>query len=180
MPADFSKLDKAFNPEVVVVFGDKKESGFMWLNSMKNFKGKLYSVQLDPKEIAEIEKMGVPNFTSLADVPDHVDYAVCAVPRKVAPFIVSDCVKYGVNAVTLFTAGFAETGTDDGREAQDQIFKLARDGGLTLIGPNCMGLHNPSRGVCFFPGQPTYEGGSVGFASQSGSPRQLLLRRRPR
>ena len=169
MPADFSKLDKAFNPEVVVVFGDKKASGFMWLNSMKNFKGKLYSVQLDPNEIAEIEKMGITNFTSLADVPEHVDYAVCAVPRKVAPFIVADCVKYSVTALTLFTAGFAETGTEDGREAQDQIFKLAREGGLTLIGPNCMGLHNPSRGVCFFPGQPTYEGGAVGFASQSGS-----------
>ena len=79
MPADFSKLDKAFNPEVVVVFGDKKASGFMWLNSMKNFKGKLYSVQLDPNEIAEIEKMGITNFTSLADVPEHVTmpYAPC-------------------------------------------------------------------------------------------------------
>ena len=48
MPADLSTRDKAFNPDVVVVFGDKKASGFMWLNSMKNFKGKLYSVQLDP------------------------------------------------------------------------------------------------------------------------------------
>lgn len=169
MPADLSTLDKAFNPDVVVVFGDKKASGFMWLNSMKNFKGKLYSVQLDPNEISEIEKMGVPNFTSLADIPEPVDYAVCAVPRKVAPFVVADCVKHKVGAVTLFTAGFAETGTDEGRQAQAQILDMAQEGGLTLIGPNCMGLHNPEKGVCFFPGQPTYEGGMVGFASQSGS-----------
>ncbi|MEE9284940.1 MAG: CoA-binding protein, partial [Dehalococcoidia bacterium] len=169
MSVDIAALERVFNPRTVVVFGDKKASGYMWLNGMRRFKGNLYSVQVDPSEIANIEAMGVTNFTSLAQVPEPVDYAVCAVPRSVAPRVVADCIAHNVGGVTLFTAGYAETGTEDGKAAQDQLFALAREAGMVLIGPNCMGLHNPSLGVCFFPEQPVYEGGNVGFASQSGS-----------
>ncbi len=169
MPIDFAALDRAFNPKTVVIFGDKKSSGFMWLNGMKRFKGKLYSVQVDPKEIPEIEGLGVVNYTSLDQVPEPVDYAVCAVPRSVAPRVMADCIQHQVGGLTLFTAGYAETGTAEGKAAQDQLLAMAREAGMVLVGPNCMGLHNPSLGVCFFPGQPVYDGGSVGFASQSGS-----------
>ena len=169
MPIDFDTMNRAFTPKTVAIFGDKKASGFMWLNGMRNFKGNLYSIQLDPKEIPLIEEMGVKNFTSLEQVPEHIDYAVVAVPRKFAPLVVADCIKHKVGAVTLFTAGYAETATQDGKDAQAELLKQAQDGGLMLLGPNCMGLHNPSAGVCFFPAQPTYDGGRVGVSSQSGS-----------
>ncbi len=42
------RLDRAFNPKTVAVVGDKRAMGYMWLNSMKAFTGKLYSVQIDP------------------------------------------------------------------------------------------------------------------------------------
>ena len=169
MPIDAATMERALNPKTVVVFGDKKASGYMWLNGMRRFTGRLYSVQVDPNEIANIEEMGVKNFTSLGDVPEPVDYAVCAVPRSIAPRVVADCIKHNVGGVTLFTAGYAETGTEEGKNAQNEILAMAREGGLLLIGPNCMGLHNPSLGVCFFPEQPVYERGNVGFSSQSGS-----------
>ncbi|HET9477052.1 MAG TPA: CoA-binding protein, partial [Dehalococcoidia bacterium] len=86
------RLDRALNPRTVAVVGDKKAMGYMWLNCMSTFKGKVYSVQVDPNEIPGIEEMGISNYKSLAEIPDDVDYVVCAVPRPVAPRIVADCI----------------------------------------------------------------------------------------
>ena len=141
----------------------------MWLKANSGFKGNIYSVQIDPNEIPNIEAMGVTNFKSLSEVPEPIDYAIVAVPRVVAARIVADCIQNKVGGATLFTSGFAETGTPEGIEAQETLFTMAKEAGMVLIGPNCMGLYNPALGLCFSTGQPLYEGGTVAFASQSGS-----------
>ena len=94
------KLERAFNPRAVAVVGDKRALGYMWLNSMKTFQGKVYSVQISKNEIPGIEALGVPNYMSLLDIPDEVDYVVCAVRRAISPRVVADCVRKGVTAVT--------------------------------------------------------------------------------
>jgi len=169
-PGDLQKrLDRAFNPRTVAVLGDKRAMGYLWLNCMKTFDGKVYSVQVDPNEIPGIEAMGVPNYKSLLDVPDEIDYAVCAVPRPIAPRIIADCIEKKVGAVALFTSGFAETETEDGIAAQEQITAMAREARLLLIGPNCMGIYNRRLGVRHSTDQPAGDSGNVGFISQSGT-----------
>ena len=163
------RLDRAFNPRTVAVVGDKQAMGYLWLRSMSEFQGKLYSVQIDPKEIPGIEAMGVDNYPSLLDVPDEIDYVVCAVPRHIAPAVVADCVKKGVGAVSLFTSGFAETEEEEGIRLQAEIEKTARDGDLLLVGPNCMGIYNRRLGVRHSWEQPTGDAGNVAFISQSGT-----------
>jgi acyl-CoA synthetase (NDP forming) len=143
--------------------------GYMWLTCMKTFAGRVYSVQVDPNEIPGIEAMGVPNYTSLLGVPGEIDYVVCAVPRPVAPRIVADCAAKQVGAVALFTSGFAETETPEGAAAQEEVARIAREGGLLLIGPNCMGVYNRRLGVRHSPDQPAGDAGNVGFVSQSGT-----------
>ena len=163
------RLDRALNPRTVAVVGDKKAMGYMWLNCMSTFQGKVYSVQVDPNEIPGIEAMGIPNFKSLTEIPEEIDYVVCAVPRPVAPRIVADCVAKKVGGVGLFTSGFAETETEEGIATQDQITKMAREGDLLLIGPNCMGLYNRRLGVRHSTDQEAGDAGTVGFISQSGT-----------
>ncbi len=169
-PTDLQKrLDRAFNPRTVAVVGDKRAMGYLWLNAMKTFTGKVFSVQVDPSEIEGIEAMGVSNYPSLGDIPDEIDYVVCAVPRPVAAKIVASCIEKRVGAVALFTSGFAETETEEGIAAQDQITQMARDAGLLLIGPNCMGLYNRRLGVRHSTDQAAGDAGNVGFISQSGT-----------
>ena len=163
------RLDRAFNPKTVAVVGDKRAMGYMWLNSMKAFAGKLYSVQIDPAEIPGIEALEVPNYAAVSEIPDDVDYVLCAVPRPVAARIVADCAKKKVGAVALFTSGFAETETDEGIEAQRQVTEIARENDLLLIGPNCMGIYNRRLGVRHSPDQDLGDAGNVGFISQSGT-----------
>ncbi|MDP2947963.1 MAG: CoA-binding protein [Chloroflexota bacterium] len=163
------KLERAFNPRTVAVVGDKRAMGYLWLNAMQTFRGKVYSVQIDENEIPGIEALGVPNYPSLLDIPDEVDYVVCAVPRAVSPRIVGDCIRKGVAAVTLFTSGFAETEQEEGIRLQKELGRVAREAGLVLIGPNCMGIYNPGLGLRNGFDQPAGEAGNVGFISQSGT-----------
>jgi acyl-CoA synthetase (NDP forming) len=163
------RLRRVFKPRSVAVVGDKQALGYLWLRNMRTFQGPLYSVQIDPKEIPGIEALGVANYHSLLDVPGEIDYVVCAVPRAVAPRIVADCVKKAVGGVTLFTSGFAETGEEEGIRLQEEIARLARENGLVLVGPNCMGVYNPALGVRQSAEQPAGESGPVGFISQSGT-----------
>ncbi len=162
-------LDRALNPAVVAVIGDKRQSGYMWLRSMQTFSGHVYSVQVNPDEAAGIAELGVRNFASVREIPEPVDYAVCAVPRHVAPRVLVDCIASGVAGIGMFTSGFAETGEELGIRLQDEVVLLARDAGIALIGPNCMGLYNPRLGVRFSQDQPAGAGGRVALVSQSGT-----------
>ncbi len=163
------RLARALNPRTVAIVGDKRANGYLWLRNMSTFHGKVYSVQVDPNEIPGIAELGVPNFASLKDIPDEIDYVMCAVPRAIAPRIIADCAAKEVGGVALFTSGFAETGEDEGVRLQAEIGRIAREAGLPLIGPNCMGLYKPGIGVRQSGEQPAGEGGPVGFISQSGT-----------
>jgi acyl-CoA synthetase (NDP forming) len=168
-PGLIARLDRVFNPHTVAVVGDKRAMGYMWLHCMETFAGKTYSVQIDPAEIPGIEALGVPNYPSLTDIPDEIDYVVCAVPRPIAARIVAGCAEKKVGAVALFTSGFAETETEEGVEEQRKITEIAREHDLLLIGPNCMGIYNRRLGVRHSTDQPAGDPGNVAFISQSGT-----------
>lgn len=169
MKVDFSKLERAFNPRTVVVIGDSKTNNFEWIRGQKEFKGKLYSVHTNPNSFDDIKALGVENFTSLLDVPVEVDLAIVAVARRAALAVLDDCIRKGVAAAHFFSAGFSETDTEEGRRLEHELKIRAEAENFHLIGPNCMGLYNPSIGIRQNEDQFLGESGSVGFISQSGS-----------
>ncbi len=168
MNIDFKKLDRAFNPKTVAVIGDKGP-GYMWINGQLGFKGKLYSVQVDPRELEGIKALGVENYPSLLAIPEPVDLAIVAVPKQVAYRILEDCIKKEVAAAHFFTSGFTETETEDGIRLEKMMVDRAKEANFLLIGPNCMGLYNPLVGIGQVPRQPAGFQGPVGFISQSGT-----------
>ncbi len=169
MTTDFARLERAFNPACVAVVGDKAETNYMWLRGQSEFKGKLYSVQVDPREIEGITALGVPNYTSLLDIPEPVDLVIVAVPRAVTPRILEDCINKDVAAAHFFTSGFAETDTEEGIRLERALTWRSREAGFYLIGPNCMGIYNPAVGLRQTPMERTGFSGNVGFISQSGT-----------
>ena len=169
MKVDFSKLERAFNPRTVVVVGDSKANNFEWLRGQKEFKGKLYSVHTNPNSFEDIKALGVENFTSLMDVPGLVDLAIVAVARRAASAVLDDCIRKEVAAAHFFSSGFSETDTEEGRALERQLIDKSEAANFHLIGPNCMGLYNPSAGIRQNEDQYLGESGPVGFISQSGS-----------
>ena len=172
MNVDFSKLDKAFHPRTIVVVGDKGD--LRWVRCQRDFKGKLYSVQVNPETIKRIEALGVKNYASLLDVPGPIDLVIVAVARAIAPKILDDCIARKVSAVHFFTSGFAETGTAEGINEEKLMAEKAKQANLLLIGPNCVGIFNPGEGIRQGVDQYTGSGGSVGFISQSGDIAQVF------
>lgn len=171
MAAPGHKLDKMMNPKTVVVIGDKGPN-YMWLNNNMPFKekgGNLYSLQIDPKEHEGIAKLGIENFTSINDIPEQIDYALVAVPRQVAHFVLKDLISVNANGAGFFTSGFAETGEELGVQLQENLTQMAREANFNLVGPNCMGLYLPQVGVRFNGDAPIADDGVVGFLSQSGT-----------
>lgn len=169
MKVDFSKLERAFNPRVVVVVGDSKATNFEWIRGQKNFKGKLYSVHVNPATFDDIKALGVQNFTRLQDIPEPVDLAIVAVSRKAAVDVLDDLIEKDVAAAHFFSAGFSETNTEEGLMLERQLVAKAEAANFHLIGPNCMGIFNPAAGIKQSEDQYTGTPGPVGFLSQSGS-----------
>jgi len=168
MRADFAKLDRAFNPKVVAIIGDS--GWFQWLRGHANFRGKLYSVQVNEQTAREIEeKLKVKNYPSVLDIPEPVDLAIVAVNRRVAMRVLDDLIRKDVAAAHFFTSGFSETDTEEGRQYERELKARCEAAKFHLIGPNCMGLYNPRVGIKQQGGQYDDAWGPVGFISQSGT-----------
>lgn len=168
-----AELEAAFHPKAVAIVGVSANAkrgdmwaggggGFMSAFEQLGFKGHLYPV--NPKA-AEI--LGYKAYPTVYSIPEHVDLVIMAVPAKFAPAVLEDCIKANAKNIHMFTAGFEETGEQEGIELGKQVREIARRGKLNIIGPNCMGLYVPDAGIGTFDKLPTKSGNAV-FLSQSG------------
>jgi acyl-CoA synthetase (NDP forming) len=94
------------------------------------------------------------------------------VPGESAVQAVADLGAKGCRAAIVFTAGFAEV-DEAGAAMQDRLVAAARQHGMRILGPNCLGLFNAAVGfypmfsTSFEQGWPIR--GNIGIASQSGA-----------
>jgi acyl-CoA synthetase (NDP forming) len=82
--------------------------------------------------------MGQPAFKTVLDIPDPVDLAIIVVRANIVPQVMEDCVRKGVRAAVIISAGFSETDSD-GAALEREVVRIARTGGIRLVGPNCVG-----------------------------------------
>jgi acyl-CoA synthetase (NDP forming) len=164
----FSDFKRIFEPKRIAVVGVSAEGfGFgrgvmLALLSMK-FTGTLYPV--NPRGGTS---SGLKIYESVDAIPGPIDLGIIAVPAPLVPRAVEDCMKKGAAGVEILSAGFKETGTEEGIALEKKLRALAGKG-IRIIGPNCFGLYNPRTGLTMLPGPDlSREPGPVGFISQSG------------
>ncbi len=165
MPA----LDFIFHPNSIAIAGVSSRegpgfggAGFVASLQEIGFRGPIYLIHPTAPAIR-----GLKCYPSLLDVPDHVDYVISSVPARLVPQLLEECIARGVRVLHLFTAGFTETGDAERAKMEQAVVARAREAGVRLIGPNCMGLYVPSARLAMMGGQPP-EPGPVGMVSQSG------------
>ena len=112
--------------------------------------------------------LSIRAYPGIADIPEPIDLAVIVTPAPTVPGIIAECVKAGVKAAVIISAGFKEIG-DAGAELERQVLEEARRGKMRIIGPNCLGVMRPPSGLnATFAGKIA-RAGTVGFISQSGA-----------
>ena len=161
------ELEPLFYPKSIAVVGVSSTSikvGSVWVSALLSagFPGPIYPVGSGGGKIFNLEI-----FPSLRLVPGDVDYVIVAIPRRSVLELLDDCIIKKVKAVQFFTAGFSETGTPEGYKLEEQMLEKARQGGIRIIGPNCIGLYCPEHKMTSLLGK-IGETGPVGFISQSG------------
>ncbi len=142
---------------------NKTKDGTSFFASLLNsgFEGKVYPVNAGESEI-----LGIRSYPKVSAIPGPLDYVIVSVPARFIPELLDDCAAKGVKAVQIFTAGFREAGTDEGHWLEEEVVKRARRGKFRLIGPNCIGIYNPSINLDSW--QLSGKAGSVALISQSG------------
>ena len=162
-------FEAAFRPRAVAVAGASRDPGirfdFVAVLQQAGFAGNIYPV--NPK--ADGSKInGLKVYPDLASIPEPVDLVIVSVPSPAVPTVLEDCITANITNVHIFTAGFKETGQENGIELERRIQEIADKGGLCVVGPNCMGLHIPAARVTTWPAVAFTESGSVAMLSQSG------------
>lgn len=160
-------LDFLFHPKSVAVVGvsaNPESQGHMYLQHLVDFPfpGRVYPVSRDAQEV-----LGVRCYPSLREIPDRVDHVISCIPHHQVLSLVEDCADRAVRSLHLYTARMAETQLPDRLDLEKQVIRKARQAGIRVIGPNCMGLYCPDAGLTFRFSLPK-EPGCVAFASQSG------------
>jgi acetate---CoA ligase (ADP-forming) len=163
-------LESLFYPQSVAVVGTNKVPGTVphdiLVNILKSdFQGIVYPVSPKEKSIA-----GLKAYKYVSDIPDPVDLAVIVFPSSVVHMALEQCGQKGVRSVVIISAGFKEVG-GEGLIRENQVREIAGRYGMSLIGPNCLGVINTDPvsklNASFARKMP--EEGSIGFLSQSGA-----------
>ncbi|MFZ4408011.1 MAG: acetate--CoA ligase family protein, partial [Paracraurococcus sp.] len=140
--ADLARL---LNPRSIAIIGASERAGSFGERTQRNlaqFQGRVHLVNARYQALG-----GLPCHASLAALPEVPDIAVVAAPMEAVEGLVHECVAAGVGAAIIYAAGFAETGKAERITLQSRIAAIAREGGVRLVGPNCIGMLDYASGA---------------------------------
>ncbi|MFH0768503.1 MAG: CoA-binding protein, partial [Chloroflexota bacterium] len=168
------QLDIIFKASSIAVIGasnTRRKWGYGLVNNplKSGYRGAIYPVNPKEKEI-----IGIRAYPSVGDIPYDVDLAVVAVPARAVPKVMAECVAKGIKGAVLVTAGFAEIG-EEGRILQDEVVKIAQQGGMRFVGPNGQGIWSSAVRLNLSFDEHLQEG-HIAFVSQSGTFGDFLAR----
>jgi len=172
-------LTRLFAPRSVALVGASDQGarfGTRVFRQLLNFgyEGPIYPI--NPRATELFGRTCYPNLAALPETPDHVGIIVAT--ERVFD-VLEECAARGVPFATVYSAGFSESGTEEGRARQAKLVAFARRTGMRLMGPNCNGVINfvdrfamASTGAIGGPRKPA---GNVGVVSHSGGLGQITV-----
>ena len=156
-------------PKSIAVIGaserDRSVGRAVFERLIGGFAGRTYAVNPHRSSV-----LGHPCHPSVADLPETPDLAILAVPADAVVEAARACGESGVRGLIVLGSGFREAGAG-GAVREAELVATARDHGMRLIGPNCLGVLNTdpevrmSASLAAVSGRP----GSIGLAAQSGA-----------
>lgn len=159
------RLEKLLAPRSVALVGASPREGSLGHAVLRNlksgrFNGKLSLINPRYKDI-----QGHPVLATLDDLTSTPDLLIIATPAPTVPGLIAKAAAKGIPAAIILTAGL---GHGPGSLAE-QVEKAARECGLRLVGPNCLGVIAPlaNLNASFASAMPPR--GGLAVISQSGA-----------
>ncbi|HPM68582.1 MAG TPA: bifunctional acetate--CoA ligase family protein/GNAT family N-acetyltransferase [Piscinibacter sp.] len=161
-------LDHLFDPASVAVIGASQRAGSVgatvWRNLHGNgFKGRCFAV--NPRHSSFD---GVPVYARVADLPEVPELAIVCTPAAAVPGLIAELGAAGTRAAVVLTAGL------DAAQRQAML-DAARPHLLRILGPNCIGMLVPHRGLNASFAHIDALPGELAFVTQSGALMTAML-----
>jgi len=169
-----NNLSLLWNAQSIAIIGATERENAMGRAPIEylqryGYAGKIYPINPKGSTI-----LGLQAFTSITEVKSTIDLALILLPAELVEVALTQCGVAGVKVVIVMSSGFAESDAD-GVLAQARLVEIARNSGMRLVGPNCIGSVGGAKKLVasFSPvfSAPTtnVEAGSIALVSQSGA-----------
>ena len=142
------QMDVFFNPKSVAVVGASrkimKAGHVIFKNFAENkrrgvFKGELYPVNPHEEYV-----LGFKCYPSITKIIGEVELVVIVVPANIVPKIMRAAAVKGAKAAAIISSGFGEIGN---QELEKEVTTIAKNAGIRVLGPNCLGVYDSQTGV---------------------------------
>ena len=134
------RLREFFAPRSIAVVGASDTSGWARFvvasNRAAGFTGPLIGVHPAHRTV-----FGRPAVRNLRELDEPADVAFIMVPAEAVETILDDAAAAGVRHAVVLAAGYRELG-ESGRALEQRMITRAAAGGITVLGPNCLGFLN--------------------------------------
>jgi acetate---CoA ligase (ADP-forming) len=139
--AKLQSMHAMLNPRSVAIIGATEKRGYGG-NFLKNLQASGSAARHYPVNPNRSVIDGTPCYPSIEEVPEAVDLAAIVLPAPMVVPTFADCIRRGAKSALVISAGFAELGTEEGRARQQRLRDMARESGVRVAGPNCLGIAN--------------------------------------
>ncbi|MBN1290149.1 MAG: CoA-binding protein [Actinobacteria bacterium] len=130
---------------------------------LQGYEGRIYPIHPEEDTV-----LGLRAYRKVSELEELPDLAVIVLPTRIVNQILEECGGLGIKAAVVISGGFREVG-EAGAKLEKELLEIAVKYGITLVGPNCIGVSNFHIGLntTYFPYEQ--EAGSVAVISQSGT-----------
>jgi acyl-CoA synthetase (NDP forming) len=137
-----------FEPKSVAVVGASKKitkaGHVIFKNFVDNKRRNVFKGDLYPVNPHEDYILAFKCLKSLKEIIGQIELVVIVVPAESVPEIMQEAVEKGAKAAVIVSGGFGEVGN---HQLEEQVKKIAKEAGIRVLGPNCLGVYDPTTGV---------------------------------
>ena len=165
-----ASIHTMLNPRSLAIVGatPRQQYGGRMLAAALRMQDRVKVYAVNPKYD---EILGVKSYKSITELPETPDVVAVVVPFNHVLSTLKEAHAKGTRAAIVISAGFAERGLADRAQLQLEVAQFAKESGIRISGPNCLGLANVRDNIWLTSSSRQMQGvrGKVGLICQSGA-----------
>ncbi len=168
--SQMASIHKMLNPQSIAIVG---------ATPRMQYGGRLLAAALQAGERVRVypvnpryeEIQGTMSYPSVSALPEAPDLVCIVVPYHRVLDVLQESREKGAGSAIIISAGFSERGVAERADLQGQLGAFARESGIRLCGPNCLGLANIKDNIWASASSRMSDGlsGPIGMVCQSGA-----------